>query len=157
MASALVAYYVHVHARFTSRRIRWSLRANLFVVIVLVQLMLVGVGVREWYNGSISFRSFLYYQAISSLGQVAPELCVLLGEFFTSVDYTPVRSLAANSDLGVVQVVLQGLGQGFFSTFFPAAIMIVIVVVTWEIEGHYGLALLSAASVSSTGFQGGIA
>jgi len=35
--------------------------------------------------------------------------------------------------------------------------MIVIVVVTWQIEGHYGLALLSAASVSSTGFQGGIA
>merc|ERR1719201_932588 len=35
--------------------------------------------------------------------------------------------------------------------------MIIIVVSTWQIEGHYGLALLSAASVSSTGFQGGIA
>jgi len=32
-----------------------------------------------------------------------------------------------------------------------------IVVITWQFEGHYGLALLSASSVSGTGFQGGIA
>jgi len=72
MASALVGYYVHVHERFTSRRIRWSLRANLFVVIICVQLMLVAVGVREWYNGSITFGEFLNYMAISIMGQVAP-------------------------------------------------------------------------------------
>ena len=30
------------------------------------------------------------------------------GEFFTSTDYSPVRSLAMNADLGIVQVVLQG-------------------------------------------------
>jgi Na+/H+-translocating membrane pyrophosphatase len=35
--------------------------------------------------------------------------------------------------------------------------MIVIVVGTWQLEGHYGLALLSASSVSGTGLQGGIA
>jgi len=52
---------------------------------------------------------------------------------------------------------LQGLGQGFMSTGFPAATMIAIVVATWTMEGHYGLALLSASSVSGTGFQGGIA
>merc|ERR1719428_1846181 len=91
------------------------------------------------------------------MGQLAPEICVIFGDFFTSVHYTPVRSLALNSDLGVVQVVLQGFGQGFMSTGFPALVMIVIVVMTWSLEGHYGLALLSASSVSGTGFQGGIA
>merc|ERR1719478_1056356 len=91
------------------------------------------------------------------MGQLAPEVCVFFGEYFTSVDYSPVRSLALNADLGVVQVVLQGMGQGFMSTGFPAATMIAIVVITWTLEGHYGLALLSAASVSGTGFQGGIA
>merc|ERR1712072_838802 len=62
-----------------------------------------------------------------------------------------------NADLGVVQVVLQGFGQGFLSTAFPTTMMIFIVVITWQFEGHYGLALLSASSVSGTGFQGGIA
>ena len=56
-----------------------------------------------------------------------------------------------------VQVVLQGLGQGFFSTGFPAITMVAIVMLTWSLEGHYGLALLSSSSVSGTGFQGGIA
>lgn len=36
---SLVAYFVHVHERFTARRIRWSLRANLLLVIGLVQLV----------------------------------------------------------------------------------------------------------------------
>merc|ERR1712194_488033 len=35
--------------------------------------------------------------------------------------------------------------------------MIICVVMTWQLESHYGLALLSASSVSGTGFQGGIA
>jgi len=57
----------------------------------------------------------------------------------------------------VVPVVLQGFGQGFLSTSFPATCMILCVVLTWQLEGHYGLVLLSASSVSGTGFQGGIA
>jgi len=39
----------------------------------------------------------------------------------------------------------------------PAICMIGCVVMTWRLEGHYGLTLLSASSVSGTGFQGGIA
>merc|ERR1719183_536549 len=49
------------------------------------------------------------------------------------------------------------MGQGFMSTGFPAITMVLVVVVTWQLQGHYGLALLSCSSVSGTGFQGGIA
>jgi len=35
--------------------------------------------------------------------------------------------------------------------------MVAVVMVTWTLEGHFGLALLSSSSVSGTGFQGGIA
>lgn len=154
---SMVAYYCPVQDRFTSRRIRWALRGNLVVVIVWVQLVQVGVSYLEWLHGSIEFSTFWHFLVISMLGQFAPEVCVLFGEFFTSVDYRPVRSLATNADLGVVQVVLQGLGQGFLSTGFPAITMVIVVMITWTLEGHYGLALLSASSVSGTGFQGGIA
>jgi len=157
MGSSLVSFYCHCHESFTSQRIRWTLRTNLLVVVVLVQLVQVGVSFQEFMAGLIDFDRFWHFLVISLMGQLAPEVCVLFGEFFTSVDYTPVRSLALNADLGVVQVVLQGMGQGFMSTGFPAAAMITIVVATWTLEGHYGLALLSASSVSGTGFQGGIA
>ena len=39
MGCSLVAYFVHVHERFTAKRIRWTLRANLLLVIALVQLV----------------------------------------------------------------------------------------------------------------------
>jgi len=154
---SLVAYYVHAHERFSSQRIRWSLRANLFCVVIFVQAVQIFVSFKEFLAGTIDATRLWHFSVVSFLGQLAPEVCVLFGEFFTSIDYTPVRSLALNADLGIVQVVLQGLGQGFLSTGFPAGAMIVIVVVTWSLEGHYGLCLLSAASVSGTGFQGGIA
>jgi len=154
---SMVAYYCHVHERFTSRRIRWSLRLNLMMVVVFVQLVQIGVSFLERLRGSIGFDKFWHFVVISLVGQLAPEICVLSGEFFTSVDYAPVRNLAVNADLGVVQVVLQGLGQGFLSTGPPALIMIVSVIIAWRLESHYGLVLLSASSVSGTGFQGGIA
>jgi len=127
------------------------------LVILFVQLVQLGVSYLEWLRGSIEFSQFWHFVVISSLGQLVPEACVLFGEYFTSVDYQPVRSLARNSHMSVVQVVLQGLGQGFFSTFFPAVSMVAVVMITWSLEGHYGLALLSSSSVSGTGFQGGIA
>lgn len=154
---SLVAYYCHVHERFTSQRIRWMLRANLLLVILFVQLVQVATSFREYMSGNLTFTTFWHFFVISVMGQFAPEICVSCGEFFTSVDHIPVRSLAMNADLGVVQVVLQGFGQGFLSTGLPSAVMIVTVVITWILQGHYGLALLSASSVSGTGFQGGIA
>jgi len=157
LGCSIMAYYCHVHERFNSARLRWSLRMNLVLVIIFVQLVQVGVSYREWYTGSIEFQTFCNFILISMIGQLSPEICVLFGEFFTSVNYRPVRALAKNAHLGVVQVVLQGIGQGFFSTGFPAMTMVLCVMITWELEGHYGLALLSCSSVSGTGFQGGIA
>jgi len=154
---SLVAYYCHVHERFTSERIRWTLRANLLIVIVFVQIVQILVSFQAFLGGTIDFERLWHFCVISLLGQVAPEICVLFCEFFTSVDHSPVRSLAINADLGIVQVVLQGFGQGFLSTGLPATCMIICVVLTWRLEQHYGLALLSASSVSGTGFQGGIA
>jgi len=133
------------------------LRFNLLCVIILVQVVQVLISFQEFLAGTIDFTRFWHFGVISLMGQLAPEICVLFAEYFTSVDYAPVRSLALNSDLGVVQVVLQGFGQGFLSTSLPAGLMIVIVVITWQLENHYGLVLLSASSVSGTGFQGGIA
>jgi len=154
---ALMAWKVHCTEKYQSKQIRMSLRMNLMIVIVAVQLVQMGASYLEWLRGSIEFTQFWHFTLISLMGQFVPEVCVFCAEIFTSIDYPLVKSLATNSGLGVVQVVLQGLGQGFASTLFPAVSMVCVVMITWELEGHYGLALLSCASVSGTGFQGGIA
>jgi len=154
---SVAAYRVHVTERYTTQMVRWSMRFNLFLIIVFTQLVQIGISYMEWIRGSITFRMFINFVVISTMGQFLPEMCVMSGEYFTSPDYWPVKSIAENSKLGVVQVTLQGLGQGFLSTTLPAIFVVIAVMVTWELEGHYGLALLSSSSVSGTGFQGGVA
>jgi len=154
---SVMAYKSYVSDRYTAKNVRWSFRLNLFIVIFFVQLVQLGVSYLEWLRGSITFDMFWHFAVISTLGQLLPEICVAFAEYFTSTDYWPVRSMAENAHLGVVQVVLQGLGQGFLSVMFPASVAVSIVLLTWGFEGHYGLALLSSSSVSGTGFQGGIA
>jgi K(+)-stimulated pyrophosphate-energized sodium pump len=157
IACALVATKVYVHERHSPWRIRFNLRLNLVIVIIFVQLVQLSASYVQWFKGSIDFETFVHFSIISLMGQLVPEICVLSGEYFTSLYYQPVKSLAANSSLGVVQTVLQGLGQGFISVVFPAITQIVVVMVTWSLQGHYGLALLGSSSVSGTAFQGGIA
>jgi len=154
---ALATFKVHCTERYTARAIRWSMRLNLVAVIVFVQFVQIGISYLEWVHGSITFSMFWHFVVISMVGQLLPELCVMAGEYFTSPDYWPIRSLAASSKNGVVQVVLQGLGQGFLSTSTPALLLVLAVMVTWILEGHYGLALLASSSVSGTGFQGSLA
>lgn len=154
---AIVATRIYVHERHTPWRIRFNLRLNLFVVIILVQVVQLAVSYYQWFKGSIEFATFWHFAIISVMGQCVPEVCVVAGEYFTSLYYAPVKSLAANAKLGVVQTVLQGMGQGFLSVGFPAVAMVMVVMITWTLEGHYGLALLSSSSVSGTAFQGGIA
>eukprot|EP00913_Durusdinium_trenchii_P025733 g24149.t1 len=93
----------------------------------------------------------------SNLSKVEPEpaeLPVIPAELQREAQHP---TLAQNAHLGVVQVVLQGLGQGFMSTILPAAVVIVMTMLTWGFQGPSGLAILAASSVSGTGFQGGIA
>ena len=154
---SLAACKIHCTERYSARALRWSLRLSLLAVIFFVQFVQVAVSYLEWVHGSITFTMFWHFVLISMAGQLLPEFCVMTGEYFTSPDYYPIRNLAANSKNGVVQVVLQGLGQGFLSTATPAILLVLAVMVTWGLEGHYGLALLASSSVSGTGFQGSIA
>jgi len=157
LACTLVAHRSHVRNHFTSRQVRWYMRLNLLFVIIFVQLVQILVSYFEYSAGGITFEVFWHLTVISIMGQIAPEICVVSGEFFTGIEYWPVRTLAQNAHLGVVQVVLQGLGQGFMSTILPAVVVIVMTMLTWGFEGSTGLAILAASSVSGTGFQGGIA
>lgn len=154
---ALVSWHVHSKESMSSRQLRLSFRVNLFIVIVAVQCVQMGVSYLEWLRGSIEFTQMWHFAFISLLGQLVPELCVFFADVFTSVDYPLVGSLAQHAGLGVVQVVLQGLGQGFASTVFPAVAMVSIVMVSYILEGNYGLVLFACASVSGTGFQGSVA
>lgn len=81
----------------------------------------------------------------------------MICEFFTSTNCRPVAELAQNADLGMIQVVLQGLGQGFVSAGVPSVVNILVQILAFRWEGFYGLVLLACASQACTGWQATLA
>merc|ERR1719171_1630386 len=57
----------------------------------------------------------------------------------------------------MIQVVLQGMGQGFVSSGVPSVVNIIVQIGAYQLEGFYGLILLACASQACTGWQATIA
>merc|ERR1719487_2140379 len=134
------------------------LRLNLLVVGMWVQLNVAAtcyLHANLW--KTISHERMWHYIVIVFLGNIAPEMCAFLCEVFTSINFPPVAWLARNANLGMIQVVLQGLGQGFVSAGVPSIVNILVQVLAFRWEGFYGLVLLACASQACTGWQATLA
>jgi len=155
---SICSYYVWCHEKHSSTRIRMQLRLNLLFVIIMVQGMVVFVTYNAYrFEGLITERRMVNYNIIVFMGLISPEICATICEFFTGINYPPVSWLAKNADLGTIQIVLQGLGQGFVSAGVPSAVNIVVQIFSFQLEGFYGLVLLACASQACTGWQATLA
>lgn len=154
LCCSAVSYHVWCHEKHTSTRIRHSLRLNLFIVMFVVLCVASAMNYMQWkvYH-TISFSRMINYDIIIFLGLISPEACAYICEFFTSINCAPVRWLATNAHLGIIQVILQGLGQGFVSAGVPSVVNIFVQIVAYYLEGFYGLVLLACASLACTGWQ----
>eukprot|EP00736_Rhodelphis_marinus_P006504 Rmarinus@m.24570 len=79
---------------------------------------------------------------------------VLIGkitEYFTSHTYYPTRSISDSAEFGAGPVIIQGLGQGMFSTVIPLCLVGITVVLAYELQGFYGSAIASVGMLSTLG------
>jgi len=158
LGCAAVSYHVWAHNSHETWRIRRHMQLNLFVVVILVQAAATFSCYLHWHvYRMITYERMVNYSVIVALGLVSPELCAAICEFFTSMNCRPVASLARDADLGMIQVVLQGLGLGFLSAGVPSVINIIAQILAFRLEGFYGLVLLACASLACTGWQATLA
>lgn len=158
LGCSVVSYYVWCHEKHTSNRIRRSLQLNLLCVMIFVQASVVFACYLQWqvYH-LINYDTFWNYCMITLLGLCAPEACAAICEYFTSVNYAPVSWIAKDAHLGMIQVVLRGLGQGFASAGLPSVVNLIVQILAFQWEGFYGLVLLTCASQACTGWQATLA
>jgi len=151
---SMVCYKVFAHEKHNAKRLRRALQFNLILVICFVQGVVTGYCYLHWriYH-TIDLDEFINYSVITFSGLVAPEACASICEFFTSVNCFPVKWIAEDSYLGPIQVILQGLGQGFVSAGIPSVVNIIVQIVAFRLSGFYGLVLLACASQACTGWQ----
>jgi K(+)-stimulated pyrophosphate-energized sodium pump len=92
----------------------------------------------------------LFWCMISGL--VITGLIIWITEYYTGVDYRPVRSISQASVTGHGTNVIQGLAVSLEATALPAIIIIAGIIVTYSLAGLFGIAIAVAAMLALAGF-----
>ncbi|MEL6378611.1 MAG: sodium-translocating pyrophosphatase [Pseudomonadota bacterium] len=74
------------------------------------------------------------------VGLAITGLIVVITEYYTGVDYRPVKSVAEASESGHGTNVIQGLAVSLEATALPALIIVIGIIITFNLAGLYGIA-----------------
>jgi K(+)-stimulated pyrophosphate-energized sodium pump len=90
--------------------------------------------------------------AISAVaGLVGGAMIGYTTEYFTSDNYRPTKDLAEASRSGAGVNLIKGLAVGMESTMAPVMIVIVVTLITVQLEGLYGVAIAAVGMLSTLG------
>ena len=80
----------------------------------------------------------------------------VITEYYTSKQYSPVKSIAKASETGHGTNVIRGLGIGMQSTAFPILLIAIGTIFSFQLAGIYGVALAVMAMLSISGIVVGV-
>jgi len=109
------------------------------------------IGLENTFNvGAKNFSGLdLYYCGV--IGLVVTGLIIWVTEYYTGINYRPVRSVAKSSTTGHGTNVIQGLAVSMEATALPALIIVAGIITTNQLAGLFGIAIAVTAMLALAG------
>lgn len=85
------------------------------------------------------------------IGIVVTALFFIITDYYTSMSYRPVQSIAKASETGHGTNIITGLAVGMESTTLPVIVIVIGIIVAHAFSGIYGVALAAMSMLSMTG------
>ena len=128
-----------------------------FIVTAIISIVILYpvtdyvIGFDNSYNvGDKTFNGMsLYYCGV--IGLIITGLIIWVTEYYTGINYRPVKSVAASSTTGHGTNVIQGLAVSMEATAIPALIIVTGILITNYIAGLFGIAIAVTTMLALAG------
>lgn len=100
-------------------------------------------------NGSVKSPTSLYCAAL--VGIVMTYIVVLVTNYYTSTQYSPVRRIAHSSETGHATNIITGLSVGQHATALPVAFIGIAIFLSYHFAGLYGISIAVVSMLSLAG------
>ena len=120
-------------------------------IVILYPVTDYVIGFDNSYNvGDKTFNGMsLYYCGV--IGLIITGLIIWVTEYYTGINYRPVKSVAASSTTGHGTNVIQGLAVSMEATAIPALIIVTGILITNYIAGLFGIAIAVTTMLALAG------
>ena len=120
-------------------------------IVILYPVTNYVIGFDNTYNvGDKTFNGMsLYYCGV--IGLIITGLLIWVTEYYTGINYRPVKSVAASSTTGHGTNVIQGLAVSMEATAIPALIIVTGILITNYIAGLFGIAIAVTTMLALAG------
>ncbi len=156
ISSLVGAYYVKLGE---SQSIMGALYKGL-IITALGSIVLIYIGTeyligmdKVIVNSDLFIESFsgidLFY--CSLVGLTVTGLIVWITEYYTSTEFSPVKSVANSSQSGHATNIIQGLAVSMQSTALPTIVIILGIIFSYKFSGLYGISIAATTMLALAG------